>query len=168
MDGRELAFADASFDVVFSISSIEHFGSPADTARAASEIGRVLRPGGHAVIATECFVRHHPLDRAPVDAAVRVVSLNTKRRKATLRRRGVIDEVFTARELRCRIVEPSGLELMQPLTLGVAPESWDNLTVTHPDGRLEPRTGEHWPHVLLRYRRSIFTSVCLVLEKPGG
>ena len=57
MDGRELAFPDASFDVVFSVSSIEHFGGPRDIARAARELGRVLRPGGHAVIITECFVQ---------------------------------------------------------------------------------------------------------------
>ncbi|MGI8922144.1 MAG: class I SAM-dependent methyltransferase [Solirubrobacteraceae bacterium] len=46
MDARELDFADESFDVVFSVSSIEHFGSPRDVSRAAAEIGRVLRPGG--------------------------------------------------------------------------------------------------------------------------
>jgi SAM-dependent methyltransferase len=167
MDARSLDFPDASFDVVFSISSVEHFGGPGDIERAAREIGRVLRPGGHAVVVTECFVRRHPLNAAPVDLAVRAASLNTRRRTATLRRRGVVDEVFTPRELRTRIVGPSGLALVQPLDLSVAPSAWDNLTQTHPDGRLEPRTGEHWPHVLLRHRRSVFTSVCLVLEKPG-
>jgi SAM-dependent methyltransferase len=64
MDGRDLRVPDASFDVVFSLSSIEHFGSPADIARSAAEIGRVLRPGGHAFIVTECLVRLHPRDRA--------------------------------------------------------------------------------------------------------
>ena len=49
-----------SFDVVFSLSSIEHFGGPGDVARAAREMGRVLRPGGHALVATECFVRLRP------------------------------------------------------------------------------------------------------------
>ena len=28
MDARELAFPDASFDVVYSLSSLEHFGGP--------------------------------------------------------------------------------------------------------------------------------------------
>ncbi len=31
MDGRRLAFEDASFDAVFTVSSIEHFGSPAES-----------------------------------------------------------------------------------------------------------------------------------------
>src|SRR3954454_6409588 len=48
MDARQLSFPDASFDVVISFSSIEHFGSPDEIAAAAREIGRVLRPGGHA------------------------------------------------------------------------------------------------------------------------
>ena len=41
-----LEFEDGSFDAVFSLSSIEHFGSWADIRRSAEEIGRVLRPGG--------------------------------------------------------------------------------------------------------------------------
>ncbi len=53
MDGRRLDFADASFDVAYSLSSIEHFGG-VDAARAAiDEMARVVRPGGLVVIATE-------------------------------------------------------------------------------------------------------------------
>src|SRR5207248_5207432 len=64
MDDRRLTFPDASFDAVFTVSSIEHFGTPRDIAQAAAEIGRVLKPGGHALIITECLVHYHPLDRA--------------------------------------------------------------------------------------------------------
>jgi ubiquinone/menaquinone biosynthesis C-methylase UbiE len=162
-DARDLPFPDASFDVAFSLSSIEHFGGPADVARAAREMGRVLKPGGHAMVVTECFVRLHPLETAMADAAVRALTLGAKRRGATPRRRLI--EGFTPRELRTRIVRPSGLELMQPLDLSLSRESWDNLTVTHADGRLEPATGSFYPHVLLRAGRSVFTSVCLPLRK---
>jgi SAM-dependent methyltransferase len=167
MDARALDFPDASFDVCFSLSSIEHFGSPAEIARSAREMGRVLRPGGHAFVVTECFVRRHPLNAAPVDLAVRLATLGTRRRRATLRRRGVVDQVFTPRELLTRIVRPSGLELMQPLDLTLSPAAWDNLTRIHPGGRLEPRSGERYPHVLLQADRSVFTSVCLPLRKPA-
>jgi SAM-dependent methyltransferase len=168
MDGRQLEFPDASFDAVFTISSIEHFGSPADIARAAAEIGRVLRPGGHAVIVTEYLVRRHPLDAAPVDLALRLATLGRRRRGATLRRRAVVAEMFTRRELEQRIIRPSGLTLMQPLDTTLSPQTWDNLTTLHYDCSMSPRTGQFYPSVLLRYSRSVFTSACLVLVKPDG
>ena len=45
MDAMNLAFADASFDLVFGSGIIHHL----DTRQASREISRVLRPGGHAV-----------------------------------------------------------------------------------------------------------------------
>ncbi|HUR20683.1 MAG TPA: methyltransferase domain-containing protein, partial [Vicinamibacterales bacterium] len=56
MDGRTLQFADHEFDVVYSLSSIEHFGG-FDGARASMvEMARVLKPGGVLVLATEYIV----------------------------------------------------------------------------------------------------------------
>jgi SAM-dependent methyltransferase len=166
MDARKLDFPDASFDVAFSLSSFEHFGGPADVGAAARELGRVLRPGGHAFVVTECFVKRHPLNAAPVDFAVRLATLGAKRRRATPRRRAVIVEVFTPRELDRLIVRPSGLELMQPLDMSLSAESWRNLTRTDSRG-LHPVSGDYWPHVLLQAGRSVFTSVALPLRKPG-
>jgi len=167
MDGRELRFPDASFDVVFTLSSIEHFGSPEDIARSAREIGRVLRPGGHAVVVTDCLVRLHPLDRGPAEAAIRLLTLGRRNAGATPLRRNELDEAFTPRELQARIVEPSGLRLMQPLDLAVSAESWDNV-IHFANGRLVPRTGKSYPHILVQTSRSVFTSVCLVLERPAA
>ena len=53
MDGRRLAFADASFDVVYSLSSIEHFGGPAGAQLTVDEMARVLRRDGLLILATE-------------------------------------------------------------------------------------------------------------------
>jgi SAM-dependent methyltransferase len=161
MDARELSFPDGSFDVVFTLSSIEHFGSPADIAQAAREIGRVLKPGGHAVIVTECLVRHHPLDAA----AGRLASALLPGRDRTLRRRLALTDMFTAGELISGIVEPSGLRLMQPLDTTISRESFDNLTICSPDGRLLSRSGQQYPMITMQVSRSVFTSVCLVLEK---
>jgi len=53
MDGRRLDFPDASFDVAYSLSSIEHFGGLDGAIAAVDEMARVLKPGGVAAIATE-------------------------------------------------------------------------------------------------------------------
>jgi SAM-dependent methyltransferase len=149
MDARRLEFEDGSFDAVFSVSSIEHFGTPADIARAAGEIGRVLRRGGHAVLVTDMFVRRHPVNAAPVDFAVRLGTLGRRRVRATPRRRAVLGEVFTRRELERDVVAASGLTPMQPLTTHISASS-----------------ARH-PAIVVRAGRSAFTSVCVVLVKPG-
>lgn len=168
MDARTLDFSDASFDVVFSLSSIEHVGGPSDVRRASSEIGRVLRPGGHAAIVTDHFVRRHPLRRAPVDFAVRALTAGHRRSHATPWRRQWLDDVFTTRELMRDVVRPSGLRLMQPLQGGVSDATWDNLTELRlPEYELVPATGSRYPQILVGMRGCAFTSVFLALEKPG-
>lgn len=56
MPGDALDFPDATFDSVFCLSSIEHFGSRATQARALDEMARVLKPGGIACIITELIL----------------------------------------------------------------------------------------------------------------
>lgn len=56
MNARQLEFPDNSFDIVFSLSSIEHFGGSRAAAQAMHEVGRVLKPGGVAAIATELIL----------------------------------------------------------------------------------------------------------------
>jgi hypothetical protein len=78
-----------------------------------------------------------------VDFAIRLATLGAKMRAATPRRRAALGEVLTPRELRRLIVEPSGLELMQPF----APATERPLA--------------------LRYKRSTFTSAGLPLRKSS-
>lgn len=168
MDGRALRFPDDSFDVVFSLSSIEHFGSPAEIARAAAEMGRVLKPGGHAVVVTDCMVRHHPFDLT-TGLVARLVGdpLRGRPRGAVPMRRRILSEVFTPRDLRRMIVRPSGLRLVQPLEPAVSPESRRQVTATTLDGHPLPGPGgERYPMVTMRAGRSRFTSVCLAMRKP--
>jgi SAM-dependent methyltransferase len=49
MDARELQFADATFDFVFSFHALEHIPHPE---KALAEMARVLRPGGAYLIGT--------------------------------------------------------------------------------------------------------------------
>jgi SAM-dependent methyltransferase len=166
MDARALEFPDESFDAVFTISSIEHFGTPGQVALAAAEMGRVLRPGGHAAIVTDYLVRRHPLDSAPVDFGLRLATLGRRRRTATPRRRAAVAEAFTRRELERHIISPSGLQPMQSLDETLSPEAWENVATALGDGRVSSDPGRLHAPILLRFHRSVFTSVCLALVKP--
>jgi SAM-dependent methyltransferase len=61
-DGMHLPFGDKSFDVVYSLSSIEHFGGQAASSASVREMARVTRPGGIVCIATEFILNgaQHP------------------------------------------------------------------------------------------------------------
>jgi SAM-dependent methyltransferase len=56
MDGRALDLPANSFDVVYSLSSIEHFGGFTGAQAAITEMARVLKPGGVMAVATEYIV----------------------------------------------------------------------------------------------------------------
>ena len=165
MNALALDLPDESFDVVFSLSSIEHFGEPAAIATAAREMARVLRPGGHLVIVTECLVGRHPLDPPLVQYAIRLVTLGRRCRAATPRQR-VID-AFTARELERDVIGPTGLRLVQPLDETVSPQTFENLIHWVGAGELHPRTGDPYPHILLKAHGSPWTSAFLAFHKPA-
>lgn len=165
MDAIALDLPGDSFDIVFSLSSIEHFGSPTDIAKAAREMARVLRPGGHLVIVTECFVGSHPLDRPFVQFAIRLATLGRRCGSATPRER--VTDVLTASELQRDIVAPSGLELVQPLDESISAQTFDNLIKWVGHGELHPRTGDPYPHILMKGYGSPWTSTFLALRKPA-
>jgi SAM-dependent methyltransferase len=171
MDARELEFPDESFDAVFTLSSIEHFGTFDDVSRAAAELGRVLRRGGHAFVVTECFVSSRLIDSRLLQTAVRIATLGRVFSKASLRRRAI--DVFTAVEIDRTIVRASGLDLMQELDLSLSDGSLENVVTIRGDHVEEQ---EDAPHVALRAERSIgpvpvrsgvWTSLALPLVKPA-
>jgi SAM-dependent methyltransferase len=162
-DARDLPFADESFDAVVSLSSIEHFGGPDDLARAAAEIGRVLRPGGHAFLVTEAFVKMALRERAPVQAFARVVTGGRRAPVATWRRRMI--DVLTIREVEAWIVRPSGMTLVQPFDLRLSESTLSNVLGLRRDGTVDPASGAPYPHVLVRVGASTFTSLALPLVK---
>jgi SAM-dependent methyltransferase len=85
MDGRRLAFRSETFDVAYSLSSIEHFGGLDGACDTLDEMARVLKPGGLIAIATEYVLSGPPHD-----------------------------ETFQPRELAALIDRP-GLRLVQPI-----------------------------------------------------
>jgi len=59
-DGCRLPFRSGVFDVVYSLSSIEHFGGHDRALQAVQEMCRALRPGGTACVATELVLEGGP------------------------------------------------------------------------------------------------------------
>ena len=89
MDGRRLAFRDGTFDLAYSLSSIEHFGGVENAASTLREMGRVLRPGGIVALATEYVLAGPPHD-----------------------------ETFQPAEFM-QLIDQPGLELVEPIDTGV-------------------------------------------------
>lgn len=85
MDGRHLEFADASFDVSYSLSSIEHFGGLEGAGQTLREMARVLKPGGVLGLATEQIISGPPHE-----------------------------ETFTADDI-AELIRRSGLSLVEPI-----------------------------------------------------
>ena len=155
MDAKQLEFDEGSFDAVFSLSSIEHFGSWADIRRSAEEMGRVLRPGGVAFVVTECFLGRSLLSPRAVQELGSKVAWSIR--------------IFTPSLLRSEIVEPSGLELVQPLE-AEPPDTGGNVIELHGGGRITSTTGADYPHIAVRVQRfglhtQQWTSVALAMSK---
>ncbi|OIP11224.1 MAG: hypothetical protein AUJ96_02715 [Armatimonadetes bacterium CG2_30_66_41] len=91
MDATAMTFLDETFDRVFSVSVLEHIQDDGDT-RAAQEIARVLKPGGRAVLTFEWGPLFVPWCAFPVGG-----------------------RIYDTAAFMERIVEPSGLELAEPL-----------------------------------------------------
>lgn len=60
MSGTDLGLRTGTFDFVWSLSSIEHFGGHERAADAVREMGRVTRPGGVVAVATELILTPDP------------------------------------------------------------------------------------------------------------
>lgn len=83
-DVRDLPFPDASMDLVYSMGTIEHFD---DTARAVSEMFRVLKPGGRAIIGVPN--RHDPFLRPLLVAVLQAMGAYAYGFEKSYSRRGL-------------------------------------------------------------------------------
>jgi SAM-dependent methyltransferase len=165
MNALDLEFDDASFDVVFSLSSIEHFGQPDAIRRAASEMARVVKPGGHLVIVTEYLIKSHPLDWPPVQVAIKTLSGGRRLPRATLRKRMM--DAFRPGELQRDVIAPTGLRPIQPLDTTLSASTFDNI-ITFVGDELRPATGREYPHILLKGHGAPWTSAFLAFHKPAA
>jgi SAM-dependent methyltransferase len=112
-DGRALNYRDAQFSRVYSVSVIEHIPESGDS-ECAREIGRVLEPGGIALITVPFWPTSKDVFRR-ADAfywAGSSVAASDGSGTVFFQRR------YSEHDLRTRLIEPSGLEVEERLFVG--------------------------------------------------
>ena len=147
MDATKLEFADESFDIAFSFSSIEHFSGDNHTGalKSMKEIGRVLKSKGIAVISTEYI-------------------LNNKEHSEFFNRRTIYSDL---------IYKLKNLELIEPLDLRITTNTLDNI-IHYDTAVFWDRSENNYefkknhPLILLRVDDMIVTSVMLVFQKRSN
>jgi SAM-dependent methyltransferase len=135
-DVRSLPFAEASFDVVFSGSTLDHFESSADIQTALGELRRVLRPGGTLILTLDNPA--NPLiwlRNGPLLGLLRRIGIVPYQVGATLGRRSLERAVHTA---GFRVVEttavmhcPRAIAVALAGTLERLSRSWQKVFLRH-------------------------------------
>ena len=146
MDGKTLDFPDERFDLIWSCSSIEHFGGHEGSRRAMREIERVLKPGG-----VVCLITEYVLPPADGDGP-----------------RPFHPEFFNLRCLYEYLVRPvESLKLVQAADLSI-PDYYVKRACRLPAEAKAPHEGIAKPHIVLAMDGCLFTSVALFFRKEGG
>ena len=115
-DARRTDFPDKSFDRVVSISVLEHIEGDGDSS-AMREMGRVLKPGGIAVVSIP-FSRRFKMKMT----RSRIYGVENPGKKEQLFLR-----VYDQQTLEQRILRPSGLFLQEATALGLRTSFWSRL-----------------------------------------
>jgi SAM-dependent methyltransferase len=153
MNALALHYEDASFDGIFSSSSLEHFGTHEDVRRSMAEMFRVLKPGGLLSLSTEFRIEGPPPGMP-----------------------GVL--MFDRRDIESVIIGDLAWDLVSPLDLDVSPAT-RRTEALFSDALKD--LGEHtrknshivfhrldwsrYPHVVLREKNLVWTSVHIALRK---
>lgn len=143
-DATDLPFGDGSFDVLFSCSSVEHFGRADKVHRSMVEACRVLRPGGMYALSVD-YLYSSPQASKP-----------------RYRRAKPIRDFLTREDVQELIVKTPGLSLREPVDYEVPLHLVTNL---YDLATGKPESGEMLPHLWLHWRDHYLTSLFLVLFK---
>jgi SAM-dependent methyltransferase len=149
MDGTQLEFPSDSSDIVFSFSSIEHFGGEnySGALKSLKEMERVLKPGGIAVVATEYIINN----KNPPDLTNQFYNERTIYSH-------LIDKLD-----RMKLVEPLDLTISQKtLDKGIIDASnavdWDT-------SRVDDEFKQTNPYIVIKLGNILVTSIMLVFQK---
>jgi len=150
MNGTNITFEDNTFDVVFSYSSIEHFGSKDAVIDCMHEIARVLKPGGIVSITTELFI-------GDPNQLYHARECRDDGFKCFFKRYDIYNEMFTRQELSY-IIETPGLELVQEIDFNIDANDIANI-VKYPSDQHEPH------HIFLNLKGIRWGSIHIVMRK---
>lgn len=145
-DATQMPFGDESFDVLFSCSSVEHFGREPKIVNHMAEALRVLRPGGMYALSVDYLYR---------------TSQAGRRRD---RRSKAIREFLTQEDVERLLVGAPGFTVREPVDYGVPTELVTNL---YDIATGKPQSGEYLPHIWLNWRDHQLTSLFVLLFKDG-
>ena len=149
MDGTRLEFPSDSFDIVFSFSSIEHFGGEnySGALKSLKEMERVLKPGGIAIVATEYIINN----KKPPDVTNQFYNEYT-----------IYSHLINKLEVM-KLVEPLDLTISQKtLAKGIIDAGkavdWDT-------SRVNDDFKQANPYIVIKLGNILVTSIMLIFQK---
>jgi len=144
MNALDLRFEPETFDAIFCLSSIEHFGGHTAAQHALAEMHRAAKPGGVVAITTECLIDGAPDLEAP----------------------GLL--LFSQKSLQRLAESVPGLDLVEPIDFLLSEETRESgqpLAQAIADAR--DRAFTKYPHIVLECEGRLYTSVALFFRKSG-
>lgn len=149
MNATQLEFPSNSSDIVFSFSSIEHFGGDnySGALKSLKEMERVLKPGGIAVVATEYIINN----KNPPDLSNQFYNEHT-----------IYSHLIDKLDLM-KLVEPLDLTISQKtLEKGIIDAAdavkWDT-------SRVDDNFKQTHPYIVIKLGNILVTSIMLIFQK---
>jgi SAM-dependent methyltransferase len=141
MDALDLRYEVGTFDLVFCLSSIEHFGGFDGARKSLQEMHRVCKPGGIVMFTTECVVNGVPSPPLP----------------------GM--ELFSPRAMELLANSVRGLSPVEPIQFNISERTRG--TVLNFDKLVADLNRGHirYPHIVLEIGGCEFTSASVFLRK---
>ena len=149
MDGTRLEFPSDSFDIVFSFSSIEHFGGEnySGALKSLKEMERVLKPGGIAIVATEYIINN----KKPPD---------------------VINQFYNEYTIYSHLINKlEVMKLVEPLDLTISQKTLDKgiidagKAVDWDTSRVNDDFKQANPYIVIKLGNILVTSIMLIFQK---
>ena len=144
MNALDLRFEPETFDVVFCLSSIEHFGGDTAARHASAEMHRVAKPGGVVAITTECLINDDPELDLP----------------------GLL--FFSQKSLQGLAESVPGLELVEPIDFQIGEETRkSSQSLAQAIADVQSRGVKKFPHIVLSAREDCTLRWRCSSARPG-